>query len=157
MSKVCWSTGALRIFGADLEPDDITQLLGTAPTKSYRRGDPIYPPKNVKPRPVGAWILETDKEWKEGDRLNDGIRALLRSLPGDVTLWQDLARRFDMDMYCGTYVTDTSPEFRLERDTLKMLADRDLQFEICIYIDDDSIRAELETRPTSDTDHPRTK
>jgi hypothetical protein len=154
MSEISRSITALRIFGEDLDPDEIARILDRAPTRSYRKGDPIYPPKNMKPRPVGAWMIDSGEAWAEGDRLNEQIRDLLISLPDEPSLWTELAQRFDMDVFCGADVTDTSPGIRLERETLKLLADRYLEFDVCVYLDLERIRDHLDQWPVSDDHHP---
>jgi len=58
----CRSTYAtLRILHEDLDPDEISRLLGVTPSSSHRKSDPLSPrfPEKGR-RKVGAWLLKSE-------------------------------------------------------------------------------------------------
>src|SRR5262245_637305 len=55
--ETCARTYAsLRIIHRDLDPAEVTQLLGITPTESFRTGDP-HPPKPDRVWEHGGWFL----------------------------------------------------------------------------------------------------
>jgi hypothetical protein len=75
MGDVPASTAALRVGGDDLDPDEITRLLGAKPTHAHRKGDQTSPkiPKLV--RRSGLWLIESG--WEDGNQLEAQIRGIL--------------------------------------------------------------------------------
>jgi hypothetical protein len=99
---------ALCIYGAELDPDDISALLGTRPTHSHRLGDRETP--GGRPYSIGAWILEHRRT--EPIDLDSMYEELLSALPSDERIWKNLASRFEVrvdlavhtDAGCGLYI-----------------------------------------------------
>ena len=56
----------LGLYGEDLDPDEISRLLGCSPTSVHRRGDPR---RSGPPWPKGAWLLSVDGEAPTGPEL----------------------------------------------------------------------------------------
>ena len=55
----------LRFFGDDLDPDEISQLLGSAPTASARRGDIRQGKVRSYTAKTGSWRFSTDHSTKD--------------------------------------------------------------------------------------------
>src|SRR5689334_1418820 len=70
---------SVRIFGPTLDPSEITALLGSSPSVSYRKGDPISARINAL-RKQGMWLLESRLSRRRS--LAEHIRGLLEMLPG---------------------------------------------------------------------------
>lgn len=65
----------LGIHGDDLDPDEISRMLGCAPTSAHRRGDPRRP---GPPWPSGAWLLSVEAKSPTGpEELVDLLLARL--------------------------------------------------------------------------------
>jgi hypothetical protein len=73
-----------RIMGDDLDPGEITHLLGVPPSVAYRRGESYFAGERTgKLRgKTGLWMLSTDKGVK-GNNLHDHFVALLTILGFD--------------------------------------------------------------------------
>ncbi|MDB6076688.1 MAG: hypothetical protein JWO82_435, partial [Akkermansiaceae bacterium] len=100
------SVAGLRIFGDDLEPDEITSLLGHPPSDSYRRGDTrtIKATGHVLTRKTSYWGLKAPEG--HGD-LNVQVTAILDPLTTDLAVWKDLSSRYHIDIFCGFFMGES--------------------------------------------------
>ena len=124
MAELARSAAGLRIFGEDLDPEEITRLLGKAPTRSRRRGRPWFAP-NGQPlgiSPIGAWHVSAPRV-EPGD-LDAQIAAILDGLPEDPALWRDLCARYKIDLFCGLFMDGGNEGLRLSPQTLAGLSSR---------------------------------
>ncbi|WP_293853740.1 DUF4279 domain-containing protein [uncultured Alsobacter sp.] len=124
-TKVC-----LRLFGDTLDPDEVTSLLGVAPTRCGRKGDVRIGEsgRRIVAR-SGSWLLETDVQGTLGER----IAALLGALPEDPAIWHSLARRYRCDVFCGAFMREANEGVDLEPAVLSMLGDRGLSLGLDVY------------------------
>jgi hypothetical protein len=103
------TTVSLRIFGDDLEPVEITRLLGAEPSTSYSKGERYsvgIKKGEYARRKTGAWIMSSGSP-SPGD-LNSQITAILTPLTKDLEVWDCLAKRFRLDVYCGVFMALTN-------------------------------------------------
>jgi hypothetical protein len=131
MAQLHKSVAAIRIFGDSLIPDEISKILGCAPTRSYIKGQ--VEPSKTKPivRKTGAWQIKTDRQ-KPGN-LDDQIIKLLGRLNKDLTVWTALSAKYEIDLFCGCFMNETDEGIELSSETLKALGDRDIKLGLCIY------------------------
>lgn len=88
---------SLRIFGDDLQPNEITRLLGCEPTKAYRKGE--LNERNQIPARTGSWHLSI----KSTDELETVVEALLEKLTLDQAVWNKLTSQYRVDIFCGIW------------------------------------------------------
>src|SRR6266545_2490193 len=103
MADIGRSTIGLRIFGHDLDPDDITHRLGCLPTAAGKTGDTITNRRGeMRVVREGFWRLE----WGESDTtsLEAKIHDLLGKLTDDLHVWHDIAQRYRVDLFCGLFM-----------------------------------------------------
>jgi hypothetical protein len=87
----------LAVYGEDLDPADVTRVLGCEPTSAHRRGDRM---KRGTLRRTGAWLLSV-----RGTVSPEEVTvALLDRLPADEEMWRDLARRYDLQLRYGLFL-----------------------------------------------------
>jgi hypothetical protein len=120
---------SLRILGDALEPDEITKLLGYAPTKAYRKGEPNE--RNQLPAWTGIWNLSI----KSNDELETVVEALLEKLPTDLVIWRELAAHYRIDIFCGIWfeAARLNGGFGLSPTLMMALAERGLTIGFDIY------------------------
>jgi Domain of unknown function (DUF4279) len=124
----------LRLFGDDLDPDEITQLLGATPTAAVRRGDLRHWSTGSCIERQGSWRLTA------GGRSTTDIEAqsvsLFERLTADLSVWRSLTARFEADLFCGVFhayqahCLEFSPRFH------RLLADRNITLILDIYAGD---------------------
>ena len=131
MAALARSRAALRLFGEHLRPEEITALLGAAPTSSHRRGEQDDRRRNARPWAVGGWVLEADDSAPaDPDRQ---VAQILDQLSADPAVWQSLAARFKIDMFCGWFMDELNEGVSLSVATLRSLADRGILLDMDIY------------------------
>jgi hypothetical protein len=130
MPELARTTVSLRIVGEALNPSEITRLLGVEPTRSARRGDTsrISSGREVIAR-FGSWLLDA----ADSGNLNTQIGTLLATLPSDPTVWHELSKRYDCDVFCGLFVREGNEGTELQPDVLSKLGDRGLRLGLDIY------------------------
>jgi hypothetical protein len=112
----------LRIFGEELDPGQISTLLGCTPTKVERKGIPISWAGGTRIPKKGLWFLTIDsKDCAENDDVEDRIRMLLEQLPSNGELWGDLTSKYDVDVSCGLFLEASNRGFSITGETSKLL------------------------------------
>lgn len=102
------ATASFRVFGPDVDPVDVTALLGMEPSSSRRRGQELSsttPEGERVPRGVareGGWVL--DSACPRLLTLEEHLHALLDRLEPHTDVIAALRRQgFRVDLYCGYF------------------------------------------------------
>lgn len=126
---------ALCIYGADLEPGEITRTLEVEPTHAHRKGER----KTLRSPPWdrGAWIREIRSF--EPINPNNMIWELLEGMNCDPKVWRDLASRFELRFDFALH-TDVGATFVLSPSSVQRIANLGAAFQIYIqaYGDNDA-------------------
>ena len=127
---------SLRIWGDNLVPDEISELLGTTPSASERKGE-TFEGKNSRVKhaaKTGGWRLDAGST--HDGNLDAQINALFAQLPSDVTLWRDLAARYRIDVFCGVFMGSGNDGLELNSATMQRLGERGASLGLDIYDSD---------------------
>lgn len=126
----------LAIYGTDLIPEEITNLIGVQPTESFRRGYVRNP--RSRPMPHGAWFLEYRGTSPDGPDVQ--LRKILVQVPTSRVLWEKIAENHRIQIRFGIHMSGWNKGFGLPKDLLSQLADinADLEFDIYAYDDDEA-------------------
>jgi hypothetical protein len=126
------SVATLRIFGTDLVPNEVSRLLGSEPTQSRTRGE-VLVSKSGRARvwEDGRWSLSTENSTPED--LEEQIWWLLNSLTQDLAVWRELAARYEIDLFCGLFMSTSNDGLSLSAAALKALGDRGIELSLDIY------------------------
>jgi len=103
----------LGIHGEDLDPDEISRLLGCAPTTSHRRGDER---RSGPPWPKGDWLLAVEAKSPTGP--DDLVHLLMARLPEDPDIWANLRKRFRLQLSFGIFSNHWNRGFELSADAV---------------------------------------
>lgn len=118
------------VSGFDCAPEEISDGLGVAPTKTWRRGDLIRAP-DIRKKSNG-WCLASPLE--EHWALEPHLRWLVTHLPShaDVGLGSD-GRTADVS--CGIEMADRAPSLFVPRDVMERFAQlgADLDIDIIVF------------------------
>ena len=128
-----YSLACLRIFGEALIPDEITQLLGAAPTTSRMKGDVKYRSKEGRETIAkeGAWLLSADERTPAD--VDRQAAEILEKLTDDPDKWKSLVQRFDVDFYCGWFMKDSNEDIEIAPQTLAALGARGIKLAVSMY------------------------
>jgi hypothetical protein len=119
----------LGIYGVDLDPDEISALLGCSPTHAHRRGD--LRPRGVPPWPKGAWLLSV--EGKSPTEPEELLNQLLEKLPMDPAVWRNLRARFTVQLGFGLFLDAWNRGFDLSPATLERVSQLGASLDFNIY------------------------
>ncbi len=133
MAVLSGSAASLRFFGDDLDPDELTLLLGRQPTNSERKGQEIVGNITGTKRTArsGGWRLSAEP--REPGNLDAQIFELLGQLTNDMSIWQDLTSRFRADVFCRLFMEEGNEGISLSHETLQRLAERGLTIDFDIH------------------------
>jgi len=126
---------SLDVIGDDVNPDEISSVLGAQPTSAYRKGDAIHGDdgafhRNAK---TGRWSIKaTSRNMRDPD-FDTCLRELLESLTGDLNVWRQLSDRFDTGLFCGIFLTDLNRGFTLSAGLMAELSARELYLGLDVY------------------------
>jgi hypothetical protein len=123
---------ALRIFGGELVPEELSRLFDHAYTKGWVKG---YKYSTASGRVVvknsGAWIL--DAEQTESGDFDGQISQLLAHTNVSLGDWHSLSKRFELDIFCGWFMQNSNEGIEISPQTLLMLGERNIALSIDIY------------------------
>lgn len=124
---------ALRFFADDLDPHDVTRLLGCDPTNAHAKGEMVITPsgKGGRPALTGSWHLRSDEN--ESASLEIHITGLLRRVSDDLAVWSRLTANYKSDLFCGLFLADWNRGLTLSEGVLRMVAERGLSINFDIY------------------------
>jgi len=133
MGALEYSQVTLRIFGEDLIPDDVSNLLGAKPTKSIKKGDEEVGKTSGAMRiaKTGSWHLHAEK--KEPEDLNAQIEEILSQLTNDLAIWEKLCQSYKVDMFCGLFMGDWNDGLSLSPKIMHALGQRKIALSLDIY------------------------
>lgn len=137
MAHVNRSVATLRIFGDDLLPADISELLNCEPTVSQIKGD-ITVGKNTgrkRTAKIGMWLIQATEQIPEN--IDGQISEILAKLNPDLKVWQDLSKRYEVDFYCGLFMNMSNEGMSLSPASMKSLNQRGVQLNFDIYSGND--------------------
>ena len=124
----------LRFFGDDLDPDQVSQLIGSAPTASARRGDIRQGKVRSYTAKTGSWRFSTAQTTKD---IEEQFLALFDQFTADLSVWRSLTTRFQADVFCGVFFSRISGGLAFSPRLHRLLADRNLEVILDIYASDE--------------------
>ena len=127
------TAASLRIMGDDLDPLEITLLLGHEPSSAERKGQEIVGKSTgrVREARTGSWRLEA-RARAPGD-LDAQIGEILSKLSSDLGTWQKLAERFRMDLFCGLFLNGGTGGEVVSAKSMAALGSRGIELGLDIY------------------------
>lgn len=131
MAHLHHSFATLRIGGDLLIPDEISRILGCAPTHGYVKGQVMPSKKRAIIRKTGGWHLDASKQ--EPGNLDAQVAELFARVTKDLGVWASLSSAYDIDLFCGFFMDETDEGLEISAETLKTLGDRGIKLGVCIY------------------------
>jgi hypothetical protein len=127
-------TVSLRVFGDELNPEEVSRLLGCQPTKCRVKGEVIAGRHSGLRREArtGSWVLDSDDA--RSVRLDEQIVNLLARVTRDLAAWEEITERYKADLFCGLFLEEENRACRLSAEVLHRLAERGLSIGFDIYV-----------------------
>ena len=123
----------LELFGDDLQPGAISQILGISPTKAYTKGEER--PKGSQCYRTGGWILDSGEiSLSEDDTGEKRLQDWLSLLPGNPAIWKTL-QRYEPRIRLVLYTDQMNADFRLTPVAANELSIRGLTLFIDPYLE----------------------
>ena len=123
----------LRIVGPDLQPEEISAILGFQPSRSEAKGETVQSRHGLDPRIAknGVWRLEAEPTEPEDFDLQ--VVQLLSGLTKDLRAWQKLSERFKLHVFCGWFMKESNEGVDIKPNTLAALGSRGISLALDIY------------------------
>ncbi len=130
------STAAIRFFGDDLVPDELSKLLGCQPTDACLKGGASdvgqLLPDGTRVANSGRWIL--DAERKEPVDIDKQVTEILGKMTNDLNVWRDLRSKCStIDIFCGVFKSGEGDGIFLTASSLAALGQRGIDLAVDIY------------------------
>lgn len=126
MPRLFKTAASLRIFGDDLDPEEITAQLGKRPDKAEKKGETIHNPSGTtRIARRGRWSITVERQ-KPGD-LDAQIKTLLAEATDNAEVWQSITSRFDADVFCGLFMDEENEGLEISPDALNALGTRGIR------------------------------
>ena len=133
MAALQRSVASLRVFGDDLDPSEISRLLGAQPSRGHRKGEELPTRSGVAARVArtGLWCLDAPDA--EPEDINGQVAVLLGALTSDLTTWRNIASQYTVRLFCGWFMRRANEGVDVGPDTLEALASRRIELSLDIY------------------------
>jgi hypothetical protein len=128
---------SLRLFGDELQPDQVTSLLGVGPTDSAPKGLVVVSSTGKERRaPTGRWVLSSEGQVASRD-LQQHIEWLLKHLNGYHGSLLELPGVRSADVFCYWLSATGNGGPELSPEVLRWLAARGLTLGFDLYFQSD--------------------
>lgn len=132
MAQMYKSVATLRIIGDDLVPTDVSRLLNCTPTTATKKGDVIVGKSGLQRiARTGMWSLQSED--RQPENLDGQIEEILGKMTANMEIWQTLARRFRMDLFCGLFMSGGNEGLSISPTSLLSLGQRGIQLGLDVY------------------------
>ncbi|MGZ5873550.1 MAG: DUF4279 domain-containing protein [Bradyrhizobium sp.] len=135
MSAISKTAASLRLFGDDLNPDDVTRLLGKRPDAAERRGEIVRAPSGrERVARQGLWRVQLER--RAPGYLDGQIAELLVGTTEDLAVWQRLTSAYHVDVFCGLFLDKENEGICVSSQTLRLLGNSGIKLHLDIYAPD---------------------
>jgi hypothetical protein len=127
------SAAGLRISGDALVPDEISKLLGAAPTYFRIKGETWRDEKTGREyvAKAGQWYL--DAADRQPEDLDGQVAEILGKLTKNLDVWRTICRTYKVDLFCGWFMQGGDEGVSISPGTMAALAERGIELGVCIY------------------------
>ncbi|AGK59908.1 hypothetical protein HYPDE_41198 [Hyphomicrobium denitrificans 1NES1] len=135
MAEVHETAASLRFHGDDLDPEEISRVLGAQPTRCRKKGGIwITPSGKEKIARTGSWNFAAKKE--PPCDLDKQINRIFSDLSDDINAWKVIASRYRGNIFVGLFLSSLNEGLTLSPTTLSAIGSRGLVLGFDIYSGD---------------------
>lgn len=138
MAQLDHSVATLRIAGDELQPAELSALLGHTASTEQVKGEVLVgkatgPARTAK---AGMWCLEaTDATPAD---LDGQIAELLLKLTADLKVWKQISEKYQIDLFCGLFMKVNNEGLSISAASMKALGERGVEIALDIYGPDEA-------------------
>jgi len=133
-----WFSVSLRLYGDDLIPGSISELLDISPNTSTTKGELVRDKTGNQSRlsRIGSWIISLEKEDTDQRTCDTAIKELLNRVNHDEGIWNLITERFSVDLPIGLVLQSNNKGLQLEAKTLKIISSMNIPVGFDIYYEE---------------------
>jgi hypothetical protein len=131
MAQIQRTVVTLRFGGNDLNPKELSDLLGAMPTKAHEKGTTLQSASGARIAKTGIWNLTV--EAKAPDDFDVLVSRLFDQLNSSLETWLDLSERFEGNLFVGLFLDSSNEGISIARETIRAIATRGLELGFDIY------------------------
>jgi hypothetical protein len=133
-----WFSITFRILGDNLNPREVTRVLGCKPSESERKGDPILRKDGTVARlaRTGSWRLRLTPEDTDEWDCSEAMMKLMKRFPEDRAVWKQLTKSFSIDFFVGLTMGSRNKGFEISPAVMAYLGQRGISVGFDIYYED---------------------
>ena len=132
MGSLHKSAASLGFYGDDLDPDEITAVLGRKPNVGVRKGGRWLTSKGAeKIAHTGSWRLVADQ--CDPADLDGQINSLFDRMTDHLPAWHSFVGRYRGRVFCGLFLASSNEGLTLRSETLVRIGERGLLLDFDIY------------------------
>ncbi len=132
MGPVSKSALSLGFWGNDVDPEEISKLLGGEPTVGVAKGGTWQTGTGVlKTARTGSWRRRIERS--QPADLSSQLAAALEALTDDLAIWQGLSSRHRGRVFCGLFLREPNEGLILDPDVMRKISERGLSLDLDIY------------------------
>jgi hypothetical protein len=132
MAAISETHASLRFFGDDLNPGELTALLGGMPSTCASKGDVIRSGTTGRERiaKTGSWVVSVERR-APGD-LDAQVEELLWPLSRDLSIWRSLGK-YRPNLFVGLFLQESNEGIEISAYSLSSLAERGILLDLDVY------------------------
>ncbi|MCK4118390.1 DUF4279 domain-containing protein [Ralstonia pseudosolanacearum] len=140
MAHLNRSKATLRIMGDDLDPEEISRLLGCKPTTAQRKDEAVVGGNAGRTRiaQFGMWRLKATP--REPEDIDGQIAEILGQLSDDQEVWRAMGERYKVDLFCGLFMKSGNEGMSLSPSSLRALGVRHIEIGFDLYSPDEELQ-----------------
>ena len=133
MAHISESAVCLRITRDDLDPKEITRLLGCSPTRSCVKGDAVNIRNTGRERieKIGCWAIDVERSCPEN--IDRQVNQIFTQLCADLSVWGAIAKTCDIYLFCGLFMDKGNEGMDISPLTLTSIGERGIRMGLDIY------------------------
>jgi Domain of unknown function (DUF4279) len=131
--EIAWFVMSLHVTADNLNPAEVTEILGVQPSRQQTGGAPISPREGAPAARFGRWSLRMEAAETDEWDVNEAIKELLAQLPSEMDKWKKLAACGSIQLSLGLSMTCENQEFVLAPALLRFLGEREISVWFDIY------------------------
>ncbi|QGY81294.1 DUF4279 domain-containing protein [Sphingorhabdus lacus] len=133
MENIHQTAITLRFRGDDLDPEELTSLLGAIPTNAATKGAPLQSTGGrERVAKTGHWHLRVDPA-EPGEEFDEQLIRLFKQLTPDLDAWRYLSERYVGNLFVGFFLGTSNMGVEISSETLSAISARGLELGLNIY------------------------